>query len=271
MIQFDIMFGREAVRIEAACFGWLSSANDFDYRLGKIQDDEQRDFARDFTSGAARPTELVWYPGNSAIPGDGVEDAWPIVEEVVASWPWLDDVVMLRKATQTVHVKLGDTACDKSILCMGIIRNFFMIKSFRDAYKKAKERGASPREAYIFCSLLEYISDWRDNWTICTRELWEYDNVNSATFGRKALAVMCQPDYAPWQQQNWNEQVGYDRDHTMRGAFVGFNGQRRGNKLLNVFSIEDDEPILHRQLEVRVQDNDGVDNIVNVIRQAFNA
>lgn len=271
MIQFDVIFGREAVRIEAACFGWLSSANDLDYRIGKVQDPNQVDFASAFTHGISRPTELVWYPKLSAISPESVAESWPIVEEVVKAWPWLDEAVMLHKATNSVHVKLGDTACDKSILCIGIIRNFFMIKSFRDAYNKAKERGASVREAYIFSGLCEHYTDWRGNWAVCTRELWEYDLVNSATFGKKAIRKMCEPDYSPWKQPSWNDQIGYDRDHSMREVFVGLNGQRRGNKLLNVFSVEDDEKILQHQHNIQEHNDAGVTEIINQIKQAFQA
>lgn len=272
MIQFDLIFGREAVRIEAACFGWLSSANDLDYRLGKIQDRDQRPFAEDFTEGNARPTELVWYPKFSALSEENMEEAWPIVQEVVEAWDWLDDTVMLRKATGAVHVKLGDTPCDKSILCIGIIRNFFMVSSFRGSYNAAKELGATPREAYIFAGLCEYNKDWRGVWSVCTRELWEYDSLNSATFGVNALKEMCKPNYSPWKQDNWFNQIGYDRDHMMRGTFSGFNGHQSRHRLLNVFSIENDKKILNNQLQIYVrEDNEELTDILNQIRQAMQA
>lgn len=271
MIQFDIIFGREAVRIEAACFGWLSSANDLDYREGKLQDDGQLVFAHKFSEGEIYPTELVWYPDFSATSRKQRDEAWPIVEEITKEWAWLGDTVMLRKATNSVHVKLGETPCDKSILCIGIIRNFFMVESFRGSYTKARELGASVKEAYIFAGLCEHHKDWRGNWSVVTRELWEYDLVNSATFGIKALKNMCQPDYNPWQQSNWTEQVGYDRDHTMDGRFTGFGGTNTRPRLLNVFSVENDNPILDNQTVINESDDEGVIGLINQIRQAMPA
>lgn len=271
MIQFDIIFGKDVVRMEAACFGWLANVNDLDYRRGKIQDDNQKHFAGAFTRGEISPTELVWDVKKSVTMEQGY-DVWAIVKEIVGAWPWLDEVVRLCPITKTVRVKLGDTPCDKSILCIGIIRNYFTVPSFPRSYLKAKECGASPQEAYIFAAMLEHNEDWRNEWSLCTRELWEYDAVNTGTFGRQALKAMCSPDYSPWRQATWNEQVGYHREHTLRENFRGFNGANRGRKLLDTFSVENDDRIFPDQFNIHVrQDQEQAQGLVNIIKQAFQA
>lgn len=271
MIRFDVIFGQNQIAdCEAACFGWLASVNDLWYRKSKIQTNANKYLATEFTNGARAAEELVWYVAESATSVNRA-DAWAVVKEIVEEIPWLGDAVFLHPATQTVRIKLGDNPCDKSILCIGIIRNYFMVPSFTAAYKKARERGASVKEAYIFAALLEYSSDWRGEWFVCTRTLWEYDAVNSATFGKAALKAMFSPGYAPWKQGTWREQPGYDREHTLHEDFVGFDGDVEEQKLLDTFSVERDERILVDQEMIGVRDNDGVDDLINQIRQAMQA
>lgn len=273
MIRFDVLFKNNLVAdCEAACFGWLSTANDEWYRRSKIQTNNNKYLGNEFGNGNLVAQELMWYVGKTFIPGEGGEDdAWRIVKEIVPEFPWLNDTVLLRPATKTVHVKLGNTPCDQSILCIGIIRNFFMVPSFRASYNKARDLGASVKEAYIFAGLVEVNSDWQGNWSAVTRDLWEYDSLNSATFGRKALKAMFEPNYSPWQQGTWEEQRGYNREATINEDFVGFDGEVRQKKLLDVFSVEDDDEILHHQQGIHTRDNAGVTNIINVIRQAMQA
>lgn len=273
MIQFDVLFKNNQVAdCEAACFGWLSTANDEWYRRSKIQTNGNKHLADKFGQGEIVAQELVWYPRRLGIPGNQLEDAWLIVKEITSEIKWLGDTVLLRPAFGTVHIKLGDNPCDKSILCIGIIRNFFTVPSFRESYFKARELGASIKEAYIFSGLVEVVKDWRGDWSACTRALWEYDSLNSATFGKRALSQIFRDDYSPWNQKPWTEQAGYHREMTLGEEFVGLEGFRNGKKLLDTFSVEDDEPIFRGQTHLHIRNsNDEVTMVLREIRQAMQA
>lgn len=269
MIRFDVVFNRnEVADCYGPCFGWLAAVNDRDYREAKIQTPENRYLAREFTTGKPAQ-ELVWYVDKSQLSEENRNRGWEIIKEILDEIQWLGDVVMARPETQTIHVKLGDTPCDKSILCMGIIRNYFMIKSFQDSYRKAGEVGASVQEAYIFAGLVEINHHWNGGWTGCTRELWEYDSVNSMTFGEEALRVMFKPDYAPWKQDTWLEQAGYHREHTLAEDFQNLYGEHRQMKLLDTFSVENDEEIFAGQDEIQIHEDEEVELLVKQIRQVM--
>lgn len=270
MIRFNVLFkGNRVADCEAPCFGWLSRSSDLWYRNSKLVTQVARPLAEGFTTGQEKAQELVWYVSKSEIPGGGVK-SWPIVQEIVKAFPWLDDTVLLRPETKTVHVKLGDTPCDQSILCMGIIRNYFMVPSFPQAYNKARELGASVQEAHIFAALIECHSDWRNRWSCTSRHIWEYDAVHSASFGVAALKAMTSPNYKPWTQDNWNNQAGYNREQTLDDRFVNLDGVAYGRKLLDTFSVENDREIIPNQLTVHATEDEEVVEIINHIRNAIN-
>lgn len=271
MIRFDVVFNRnEVADCIGPCFGWLEATKDTGYRVSKIRTPENEHLAGEFREGKG-PQELIWYPDETQVTEEMVKVGWGIIKEILSEIQWLSDVVLARPETRTIHVKLGNTPCDKSILCIGIIRNYFTIKSFQDAYLKAKEAGASVKEAYIFAALVEVSAHWSGEWCGFTRELWEYDAVNSATFGKQALRAMFKPGYSPWKQKTWLGQVGYHREHTLGGTFENLYGDVSRRKLLDTFSVEGDEEILNEQQEISINNIDEAKALVKQIRQAMQA